>query len=146
VSRKANLTAVGIGYRTYEQYASAIVRHWKNQHALQNYGMAAGTDSTIPTRPEVVKKFLSQMKVDLHRHDVTSFVDRGRGTLGDDLTTLNHNQIAKHFWDLNSPEGLLMRADYLMTYAMICRGDGIRRIKLSTIGLRSYENEGNIYT
>jgi hypothetical protein len=69
-------------------------------------------------------------------------MDRGIGTFaGVNTYAANRDKMALYFWPKNSELGLKIMADFLLSFAFTCRGDNIRAIKLSAIGILYGSNE-----
>lgn len=54
----------------------------------------------------------------------------------------DYERILKSFWDSHSEIGLQHRADQTFAYAFASRGDNIRNLKLSTLGIMYFPDEG----
>jgi Centromere DNA-binding protein complex CBF3 subunit, domain 2 len=69
-----------------------------------------------------------------------NFEDRGRNTLAATVTLEDFRRIAKYYWNLNTVYGLRHRADDLLRYALMTRGQVTRRLMFSRIGVRELDS------
>jgi hypothetical protein len=126
-----------LSWFSLDGYVNAVMDLWKTQHTL---GRMPG--QPVPVRAPCVKEFLKNAKKEVMIHENKSYVDRGLGTLADEATACEQGQLALHYWNQKNEEGLRMRADYLLSFALTSRGDNIRNLKLSEIGHRFFPSEG----
>eukprot|EP00474_Spongospora_subterranea_P007594 CRZ08052.1 hypothetical protein [Spongospora subterranea] len=127
-----------LGWHTLDGYVNAVMDLWRLQHMLGRYP----PEFPIPARPPSVKEFLKSSKKDVMDRENAMFLDRGIGTLADEISAHEFGELAKHYWKLDSEEGLKQRTDYLLSFALTCRGDNLRRLKLSEIGHKFFPGEG----
>ncbi|RHY06777.1 hypothetical protein DYB30_011413 [Aphanomyces astaci] len=120
-----------IGYHTLAAYANALMDIWKFQFDLKQ-------NPLTPIRPASVKELLKQKKMAVVQKENTEFADRGRGTMADCVDPAALRQISDKFFMDGTEQGLKHRADNLMSLALCTRGDNLRRLTLSEIGLRYY--------
>ena len=114
---------------------NAIMDVWKLQYEM-------GTNPRFPFRPTSVKELLRQKKLSTVEMEDKAFVDRGIGTMVDIVDSVDLQNVSYNFFLENSENGLKHRADNLMSLALCSRGDNMRALKLSTIGLIEFPNEG----
>ncbi|ETV69294.1 hypothetical protein H257_14921 [Aphanomyces astaci] len=124
-----------IGYHTLAAYANALMDIWKFQFDLKQ-------NPLTPIRPASVKELLKQKKMAVVQKENTEFADRGCGTMADCVDPAALRQISDKFFMDGTEQGLKHRADNLMSLALCTRGDNLRRLTLSEIGLVSFEGEG----
>ena len=85
---------------------------------------------------------LGQKKIAIVQQEDDLFVDRGIGTMVDRVDETSLIEIRERFFRENTEDGLKRRADNLVSLALCSRGDNMRRLKSSIIGLIEFENEG----
>ena len=100
---------------------------------------------------------LDNAKITLRNRDDATFQDRGKNTMADEVILLNIKldsdeflNVINLFWeDKKTTERLLHRASFLLSFGLMCRGflrlkkgDNIRSLKVSCIGLKYYPDEG----
>jgi hypothetical protein len=124
-----------VGYHTVAAYVNALMDVWRLQYEL-------GNNPRIPIRPTSVKELLRQKNLETVEHEDAMFVDRGKGTMVDSVDPIQLKKVSDSFFFKNTETGLKHRADNLMSLALCSRGDNMRGLKLSTIGLICFENEG----
>jgi hypothetical protein len=85
---------------------------------------------------------LNAKKVEKVAREDIDLMDRGVGTMSDVATIAEMDRIASFFWSVNTEAGLKFRADFMMSKGLSCRGDNLRRLKLSEIGIVEHPNVG----
>jgi hypothetical protein len=127
-----------IGWNSFDGYVNAVMDIWKKQHLLEKFPPNYPT----PTRPPAVKELLKNAKKEVMAQNSAMYEDRGIGTLSDEISAHEQGKLAQFYWLKNTEEGLKQRADFLMSFALMSRGDNLRNLKLSEIGHRFYPEEG----
>ncbi|KAH9089141.1 hypothetical protein LEN26_019248 [Aphanomyces euteiches] len=124
-----------IGYPALAAYVNTLMDLLKVQYELDQ------TDR-VPIRPAAVKELLKLKQMAMVDEENSTFKDRGIGTMVDSVDQTSLREVADKLFSEMTEVGLKHRADNLVTYALATRGDNIRRVKLSNIGLIVFENEG----
>lgn len=105
-------------------------------------------ETPVPTRPPTVKQFLLNHKKQVQERekkecrDLGNYFSPGIGTLADEVTTSDYSQVSLLYWNQATEDGLKHRADYLLSFALCCRGGNIRQLKLPNIGGKFCSAEG----
>jgi hypothetical protein len=125
-----------VGLNTHQAYATSIMNLWNKQ-------WAASRNGPCPKRPYEIKIHLQNIQKEKVTRELASFFDRGIGTLAEVNTyAMNRDKMALFFWQKNSELGLKMMTDFLLSFALLCRGDNTRALKLSETGMFFDSDEG----
>ncbi|KAH9150111.1 hypothetical protein AeRB84_006993 [Aphanomyces euteiches] len=124
-----------IGFHTLAAYVNSLMDLWRMQYELQQ-------NNRVPIRPSSAKELLKQKKLASVRNEDEQYIDRGIGTMVDRVDEVSLQSIADAFFHENTEQGLKHRDDNLLSIALCSRGDNMRSLKLSTIGLIVFPNEG----
>ncbi|KAI3657232.1 hypothetical protein MP638_000537 [Amoeboaphelidium occidentale] len=127
-----------IGWNTLDGYVTAVMDIWKKQHMLGKFP----PNFPQPVRPPAVKEFLKNAKKEVMTESSANYEDRGIGTLSDEISAHDQGRLAHFYWTKDSEEGLKQRADFLLSFGLMSRGDNLRNLKLSEVGHRFYPEEG----
>jgi hypothetical protein len=128
-------TTKSVGFHTVAAYVNAIMDLWRVQYELQS-------NDRVPIRPSSVKELLKQKKVLTVQEEDKTFVDRGIGTMVDNIDGCALTAISNNFFSEGTEQGMKHRAAALLSVALACRGDNLRSLRLSTIGIVNFKNEG----
>jgi hypothetical protein len=71
-----------------------------------------------------------------------NLMDRAKGTMIDCVDSGEAHLIYDKFFNEHSEAGLKFRANQLLEYAFCSRGGNVRGLKLSTIGIKHFPDEG----
>jgi hypothetical protein len=118
-----------IGSQSYKAYATAIMNLWKQQFANKR-------TSQLPIRPPCIRYLLQERQRDEVATANAAYVDRGAGTLAEfNKYEKGRGPMALSFWNEKNEDGLKLRSDFLLSYALTTRGANLRSLHLSEIGM-----------
>ena len=134
-----------ISYATMEGYANALMHLWNQQQVTprtSNHEVLTRATPVKLVRPDSVRALLDTKKRAISSDEDKNLLDRAKGTMIDCIDSGKSELVYTKFWDEHSENGLKYRANQLLEYAFCSRGDNIRKLKLSTIGVIHFPDEG----
>jgi Centromere DNA-binding protein complex CBF3 subunit, domain 2 len=98
------------------------------------------SDCNAHPHGHIIKTYVKMLVQQGIVKDNKAFKDRGRNTISATITMHQFRSIIYYYWNLNTIYGLRHRADDLLRFSMMCRGQVTRRLMMSRLGLWSLDN------
>jgi hypothetical protein len=141
-----------------KQYVSAIVDLWKYQkdvviinfltlfHSLLTLFQRKDNSYENP-HTSLVKGLLHNFTLEVSKLKNETFKDRAASIVAQNLTMEEFKKLARYFWTSNLTKksleyGMLHQADFLVSGALFCRGQIMRKAVLSRLFFQPLPNEG----